>query len=266
MISIGDLSAAEREKLVHLLHDSSRIRRHSDLFLWAQGALQQFLPHDILVSISGNFAVGDLSFDVVSGLPGVRTDNLIHCDVRGFSRKLHARWVDSGHQMFSSNITSDLHLCGDCASICDLQSTMEQMKSVLVQGVRCERSQSDALYVMMHVAPHEGWRYKNMFELMLPHIDVASRRISGLPIASASHITIKRAQIALDSIGISPREQEIIEWLSMGKTNYEIGMILNISAFTVKNHLQRIFRKLDVINRVQAVAKMELMTRSTRPS
>jgi DNA-binding CsgD family transcriptional regulator len=45
-----------------------------------------------------------------------------------------------------------------------------------------------------------------------------------------------------------------------GKTNFEIGMILDISAFTVKNHLQRIFRKLDVVNRAQAVAKLSKMT------
>jgi DNA-binding CsgD family transcriptional regulator len=32
-------------------------------------------------------------------------------------------------------------------------------------------------------------------------------------------------------------------------------MILNISAFTVKNHLQRIFKKLDVLNRAQAATK-----------
>ena len=32
-------------------------------------------------------------------------------------------------------------------------------------------------------------------------------------------------------------------------------MILTISAFTVKNHMQRVFRKLDVSNRAQAVNK-----------
>ena len=43
----------------------------------------------------------------------------------------------------------------------------------------------------------------------------------------------------------------------MGKTNAEIGIILSISAFTVKNHMQHIFKKLDVYNRTRAVSKME---------
>ena len=55
---------------------------------------------------------------------------------------------------------------------------------------------------------------------------------------------------------LSTRELEIMEWVRQGKTNAEIGIILDISAFTVKNHMQRILKKLDVLNRAQAVAKM----------
>ena len=56
---------------------------------------------------------------------------------------------------------------------------------------------------------------------------------------------------------MSQREREIMNWVCKGKTNQEIGMILEISAFTVKNHLQRIFKKLDVMNRAQAVSKVD---------
>ena len=34
-------------------------------------------------------------------------------------------------------------------------------------------------------------------------------------------------------------------------------MILDISTFTVKNHLQRVFRSLNVSNRAQAVSKLQ---------
>ena len=52
---------------------------------------------------------------------------------------------------------------------------------------------------------------------------------------------------------LSAREAEILRWIALGKTNPEIGSILNISSFTVKNHVQRILKKLDVSNRTQAV-------------
>ena len=54
---------------------------------------------------------------------------------------------------------------------------------------------------------------------------------------------------------LSPRETEILWWVSKGKTNYEIGMILDISAFTVKNHISNILCKLQVTNRAQALEK-----------
>lgn len=63
-------------------------------------------------------------------------------------------------------------------------------------------------------------------------------------------------QIEDDSTRLSEREQEIMHWVGHGKTNVEIGMILGISQFTVKNHLQRIFRKIDVRNRAQAISRI----------
>ncbi|HYD34103.1 MAG TPA: LuxR C-terminal-related transcriptional regulator, partial [Methylophilaceae bacterium] len=54
---------------------------------------------------------------------------------------------------------------------------------------------------------------------------------------------------------VTQREQEILRWLHLGKTNWEIARILDISPMTVKNHLQNIFRKLNVQTRDQAVHK-----------
>jgi transcriptional regulator EpsA len=54
---------------------------------------------------------------------------------------------------------------------------------------------------------------------------------------------------------LTPREQQILQWIYHGKSNIEIGMILDISPLTVKNHVQKTLRKLNVINRTQAVGK-----------
>ena len=53
-------------------------------------------------------------------------------------------------------------------------------------------------------------------------------------------------------VPLSPREQEVADWVAQGKTNEEIAIILGISAHTVKNHLDKIFRKLGVDNRCGA--------------
>ncbi len=53
---------------------------------------------------------------------------------------------------------------------------------------------------------------------------------------------------------LTPREREVHHWLSEGKTNDEIAIILGISPHTVKNHLDHIFQKLGVENRHAAAA------------
>lgn len=51
---------------------------------------------------------------------------------------------------------------------------------------------------------------------------------------------------------LSPRECEVLRALSTGKSNKEIGVLLNLAEGTVKNHLSNIFGKLGVLDRTQA--------------
>jgi DNA-binding NarL/FixJ family response regulator len=54
---------------------------------------------------------------------------------------------------------------------------------------------------------------------------------------------------------LSDREQEVLELMIDGRDNTEIARALFISQNTVKNHVASILDKLDVDNRVQAVAR-----------
>lgn len=57
----------------------------------------------------------------------------------------------------------------------------------------------------------------------------------------------------LARIGLSPRESEVMRWVMEGKTNEEVGVILGITRTTVRTHLQNVFPKLGVENRLAAV-------------
>ena len=52
---------------------------------------------------------------------------------------------------------------------------------------------------------------------------------------------------------LSGREREILDLLAQGHSNKEIGSKLSLSPFTVKNHLARVFEKLHVRCRTEAV-------------
>jgi DNA-binding CsgD family transcriptional regulator len=59
----------------------------------------------------------------------------------------------------------------------------------------------------------------------------------------------------LCGMGLTPREAEVLYWCVEGKTRPEIGTLLHISDRTVQKHLEHVYAKLDVPNRVAAVTK-----------
>ncbi len=55
------------------------------------------------------------------------------------------------------------------------------------------------------------------------------------------------------AIALSIREINVLNQVARGLSNKQIALKLGISDKTVRNHLSRIFRKLDAGNRTQAV-------------
>ena len=54
---------------------------------------------------------------------------------------------------------------------------------------------------------------------------------------------------------LTEREKNVLQYLTYGYTNEKIASELDISIHTVKAHLEAIYEKLDVSNRVQATIK-----------
>lgn len=52
---------------------------------------------------------------------------------------------------------------------------------------------------------------------------------------------------------LSPRERDVFDAIALGLSNAEIGAELHLSPSTVKSHVNRIFAKLGVRDRIQAV-------------
>jgi DNA-binding CsgD family transcriptional regulator len=60
---------------------------------------------------------------------------------------------------------------------------------------------------------------------------------------------------ALQQLGLTPRESEVLHWVREGKTNKDIGTILRSSSRTVGKHLEWVFAKLGVETRTAAAAR-----------
>jgi len=54
---------------------------------------------------------------------------------------------------------------------------------------------------------------------------------------------------------LTPRETEILQLIARGLTNQEVAGVLGLSRATVRTHLEHIYEKLDVTNRVEAITE-----------
>ncbi|MEQ1599435.1 MAG: XrtB/PEP-CTERM-associated transcriptional regulator EpsA [Methylotenera sp.] len=237
------------EHVFNVIQDSFAVQKHVDFFKWLQSSVSVVLPHDVLVAAWGDFATGNLNFDVSSNIDDIRTQKLI--DAPGvfayLMTNLHQRWLDNGERWFRINFFDAAGI--NAQSPTPFTRKLAGMNSLLVYGVRDTRDKNDCIYVFFDKA-REFQVQHSVLGLLMPHVDAALRRVESME-TTIQEDTISDLQIA----GLSEREQEILHWVKTGKTNFEIGMILTISPNTVKNHLKRIFQKLDVSCRAQAVAR-----------
>ncbi len=242
------LDSQHWDTLIEVIQRSYQIKKHVDFFRWQQDDVAKVFPHDVLIATWGDFNKGHLNYDVSSNIPGVRTQSLHeasgHADQ--LMVNLYQRWLANNERWYKIN---NFSIDAEAENLPEFfNDRLASINSLLVYGVRDVRGNSDCLYVFMD-KQSEFPITSSVLGMLMPHLDAALRRIESLEIEGEDDdLSDYHVQ------GLSDREHEIIHWVRMGKTNFEISMILSISPNTVKNHLKRIFSKLDVSCRAQAVA------------
>ena len=64
----------------------------------------------------------------------------------------------------------------------------------------------------------------------------------------------------LNKLGLSKRELEVLQLMARGLSNQEIAARLFVSLNTIKTHSSRLFEKLDVKRRTQAIEKAKRLS------
>ena len=82
-----------------------------------------------------------------------------------------------------------------------------------------------------------------------------ARQLTPRPASASFEIN----QAALRSLRLTAREYEILQRLASGQSNKELARALAISPNTVKTHVARLYEKLEVRNRVEAIEKARLL-------
>lgn len=247
-------SRDDLERYQRTLSHSVKLRSHLEILVWLQGDMQRYLPHDVLIAAWGDFQSGNVQHDIVSIVTGLRSDMANEFYVTPLLVRLFFQWLEQDRRAFvhagdalekllASNVKDHV--------LCD---ALRGMRCILIHGIKDERGSHDCLYVVLTGRDSFDPAARNTLTQVLPYIDHALRQVEHLPHQQVrtSGVTPRLVQDHL----LSVREREILQWIALGKTNDEIGSILGLTVYTVKNNVQHIFRRLNVSNRAQAVAAL----------
>lgn len=241
-----------------LLEQSLSIKSHYQLLNWLQSDIQAYIPHDILISAWGDFSLGIFYLDIVAIHPLLRTNNIDKEKLRPQINSMLDLWESSNMNPVALNIEDgyfDIHGAlkkSEHVNTTDRIRDFNLMRTCLIHGIKDNRAHDDCLYILLS-SESTTQLSKSTLPILLPFIDNALRRIQPLPVETIENKTDTETL----NPALSSRECEIMEHVKNGKTNIEIADILDISRFTVKNHLQRIFKKLDASNRSEATFKFK---------
>jgi len=122
---------------------------------------------------------------------------------------------------------------------------------LLVHGLHDSEGRAISLFTFACRPGSAGARQAYLAQLLAPALHAAWVRTQLQRHADGSAAADKSTGHSV----LTVRELDILKWIYVGKSNFEIGAILKISPLTVKNHVQKILRKLNVVNRTQAIGK-----------
>lgn len=249
------LSPRHAQAFVRLVETASEVKRRYQFFVWLQSQVEVLLPHALAVCGAYSRQRKQLQFEVFNNIafPPAVLDALSTADSPLLTRAAQL-WVQGQAQALVMPLVGeaspwrDLRLAGEL-----VQAGLRQ---VMVHGVaRPERPHElETLFVLVARTGQTAPGQAQILELILPHLHSTFLRTQGVE-RGMGNVPVRVAPAPSEPAmpSLTAREIQILHWVREGKSNQEVGQLLNISALTVKNHIQNILRKLGANNRAHAV-------------
>lgn len=232
------LAPLEQEYLLRAIEAARDVRDVRRFYLWTQGQFQALLPHRILVCVHIGAA------DEVLRIEALHSAVLDSAALQRLTDARHGLALRLARQGGADGGAQGAPMLAPASFQAELRR--EGLGQVMVHGT--ERLPGGSSWFVLFGMPQgPGPRHAYFFDLLLPYLHLALLRLGAGAKSEAGRLAGGRA--------LSARELEVLHWVGEGKSNDEVGQILGISGWTVKNHLQRIYQTLGVSNRTQAVSR-----------
>ena len=156
-----------------------------------------------------------------------------------------------GFRSIHYSVECDSQLSLSLSKIIKLNSSNKKL-TISIQGFQ-EDDKSWSLYIIISCGDSKIYDDHDRLYEKIAQIEFLRSQLKILELELGSFFQRVNDKKKLSANSLTHRESEIMDYVKNGKTNIEISLILKISPNTVKNHLKSIYKKLDVVNRAQAV-------------
>lgn len=242
-----DFPEAVRADFFEIVDPGHHITTQDQFIKWTQTNLQRIFPHARLICGVGQVFKTGVRIGHIIGhdFPDEYIQTL-QCSDGLTNSPIIARWMkeqqpilfDPEHQVDGHNFPVEW-----------LNNFYKfELRNVAAHGLIDADGHTASYFCFSGIPAVLNHRHAYLLKLLVPHMHFALSRVASTP-------QFKRKNSPRKNICVTNREREILQWLSTGKSNWEIAQVIGLSEATVKNHLYHIMRKMQTSTRAQTVAK-----------
>ena len=227
-----------------VIRSSLAIKTAEQFRAWTQGDLQRIFPHGMMISVIG----------MIENV-GARIQQIINCNFPPeYIQSLQLSCGLTTSPIIAQWNSTKRPVLFEMAEQHTKSEWLENFVRFGLQNMaahgQCDlHSRTTSYFTFCKIPGKLTPRHEDLLDMLVPHLHAAlTRALNGDKHESLTAKTMLPV--------FTQREHEILEWLSAGKTNWEIAQVLGISDNTVKHHVQHILTKLNASTRAQAVAKV----------
>ena len=237
------------ERLLFNIRTAVAIKTRPQFFSWVQGTFQGFLAHEVLICALACPPAGALKFDWIASYPIAedRFRELSRPD-EGLLRSLVKTWEQGGHEPILLGGPAEPGAPPEAEWMLGEIERFD-LRNVAADGFAGLDGKPWCFFAFFKLSALDGPHTRHVLRMWLPHLYAA-----WLHAACGEPDPVYSRADRIHGV-LTRREVEILNWVGKGKTNGQIARLLGIGEPTIATHLERMFRKLGVSTRAEAVAK-----------
>lgn len=236
------------KRILTIIMACAEVQNADDFSRVVEGPLREVLPHEMMicgiggVSRQGSY-IHKLLYYKYSFENYKYYESLLNSDGRVDS-PLMKKWRETQEPVYFQSDRDEAEYPAEWVD----SFKKHEMRNTIGHGIMDLTGTFSSYFIFTRlpeiVGPHQAY----LLKLLTPHLHHALTR-------ALSTVQEYPWNLGAASKPLSERQREILYWMHEGKTNWEIAKILDLTEINVKYHVDQIFVKLEVRNRVHAVAK-----------